>query len=335
MPEDAQSWFLRIMDYNVPGGKLNRGISVVDSAEIMRGRRLSDDEFSKAAVLGWAVEFLQASFLVIDDLMDKSITRRGQVCYYRLPEVGTIAVNDAVLLDAAIYQLLKRHFRTETYYVDLLELFHDTTFQTATGQLLDLINAAEGGAVDLSKISLDKFHLIAQYKTAHYSFYLPVALAMLITGIPTSYDARSESTGKGARVHPYEIARSILLPIGVYFQVQDDFLDFAGTPEQIGKVGTDIVDNKCSWCINTALGLANPEQRAVLDTNYGRQDPRKEAKVKGVFAEVGLHEKYREYEENIYAVVMDMINNVPEDGGVSLKREVFTHFLHKIYKRTK
>lgn len=51
---------------------------------------------------------------------------------------------------------------------------------------------------------------------------------------------------------PYDIARDILLPLGEYFQVQDDFLDFAGTPEQLGKAGTDIVDGKCSWCVNTA-----------------------------------------------------------------------------------
>jgi farnesyl diphosphate synthase len=61
----------------------------------------------------------------MDDLMDKSSTRRGQPCYYRVPGVGTISVNDAVLLESAIYQLLKLHFRNETYYVDLIELFHE------------------------------------------------------------------------------------------------------------------------------------------------------------------------------------------------------------------
>jgi len=48
------------LDYNVPGGKLNRGISVVDGVEILRGRPLSDDEYFKAAVLGWGVEFVSA-----------------------------------------------------------------------------------------------------------------------------------------------------------------------------------------------------------------------------------------------------------------------------------
>ena len=36
-----------------------------------------------AGRVGWAVEMLQAYFLVVDDLVDQSITRRGQLCWYR------------------------------------------------------------------------------------------------------------------------------------------------------------------------------------------------------------------------------------------------------------
>lgn len=103
--------------------------------------------------------------------MDSSITRRGQDCWYRLPNVGTIAINDAFLLESAIYFLLKTHFRKQTYYVDLLEHFHEArdgvwtsrsqltrrqaTLQTEIGQLVDLITAPETH-VDLSKFSLEK-----------------------------------------------------------------------------------------------------------------------------------------------------------------------------------
>ncbi|KAI9066932.1 farnesyl-diphosphate synthase [Trametes sanguinea] len=329
MPQDAIDWFRRNLDYNVPGGKLNRGMSVVDSVEILKGRALSEDEYFKAALLGWCIELLQAFFLVSDDMMDQSPTRRGQPCWYKVEGVSYIAINDSFMLEGSIYYLLKKHFRTEPYYVHLLELFHDTTFQTEIGQLIDLITAPEDH-VDLSKFSLAKHQKIVIYKTAYYSFYLPVALAMYMCGIPHT-----------PTNDPYALAQSILIPLGEYFQVQDDFLDFAAPPEVLGKIGTDIIDNKCSWCVNTALALASPEQRKVLDDNYGRKDPAAEARVKALYEELGIREKYTQYEEDAYKRIMGLIETIPEhpaqakEGEVTLKREVFKAFLDKIYKRQK
>lgn len=42
----------------MPGGKLNRGISVVDSVEILRGAPLEGEEYFEVALLGWGVEFV-------------------------------------------------------------------------------------------------------------------------------------------------------------------------------------------------------------------------------------------------------------------------------------
>jgi len=202
--------------------------------------------------------------------------------------------------------------------------------QTEMGQLIDLITAPED-KVDLNKFSLDRHQLIVIFKTAYYSFYLPVASAMILSRIPESYPVHA---GSEKLIRPYDIAKSILIPLGEYFQIQDDFLDWAGTPEQIGKIGTDILDNKCSWVINTALKVASPEQRKILDDNYGRKDGEMEKKVKEVFEELKIRDIYVRYEEDAVALLKQNISQVVEvDGG--LKQEVFESFLRKIYRRTK
>lgn len=293
-------------------------MSVPDSMSLLLGAPLTEEQYFQAATLGWMTELLQAFFLVSDDLMDSSITRRGKPCWYRHEGVGLVAINDAFMLETAIYTLLKRYFREHPRYVELMELFHDITFKTEMGQLADLLTAPED-KVDLSNFSLDKHSFIVIYKTAWYSFYLPVALALYLLDIATPANLKQ--------------AEDILIPLGEYFQVQDDYLDNFGDPEHIGKIGTDIMDNKCSWLINLALEVATPEQRAILDANYGRKDKDKEAVVQKLFAEMKLKERYEAFEEKRAAEIREMIEKVDESEG--LKKSVFEAFLAKIYKRTK
>ncbi|CAH7667934.1 farnesyl diphosphate synthase [Phakopsora pachyrhizi] len=332
-PQDALAWFENNLVYNTPGGKLNRATSVIDTLEILKGKQLTPEEFYRAAVLGWCVELLQAFFLVADDIMDQSVTRRGQPCWYRAPKVGNIAINDSFMLESSIYVLLKKYFRQDKIYVNLLELFHDTTYQTEMGQLIDLLTAPED-LVDLEKFSLEKHHLIVTYKTAFYSFYLPVALAMRLQGIKSPLDPDAPEI-QSSETDLFLKAKEILLPIGEYFQVQDDYLDCFGDPALIGKIGTDILDNKCSWNINVALKFCNEEQRKILDENYGKKDAASELRVKQIFnsPNVNLKRRFEEYEDQTYSTINEMIESLDESQG--LKKSVFKTFLAKIHKRQK
>lgn len=319
MPKEAVTWFKHNLEHNCIGGKLNRGLSVIDTLRILTNKQdLDEAAYKKASVLGWTVELLQAYFLVADDVMDQSKTRRGQPCWYLMPKVGNIAINDSFMLEAAIYYLLKSHFRRESYYVDLLEIFHEVTFQTELGQMLDLLTAPED-EVDLDKFSLAKHSFIVIYKTAFYSFYLPVALAMYMAGITSEADLKQ--------------ANDILIPLGEYFQVQDDYLDCYGDPAVTGKIGTDILDNKCGWLINKALQKASQSQRKVLDENYGKKDKISEERVKKIFVELEIEQEYLDYEDQVVSKIRQSIAQVDESRG--LKKEVFEVFLNKIYKRSK
>ena len=102
-----------------------------------------------------------------------------------------VAINDAFMLEAAIYTLLKKYFRKHPSYVNLLELFHEITYQTEIGQLCDLLTAPED-KVDLDNFSLEKYRFIVIFKTAWYSFYLPVALALHHQNIATPKNLKQD-----------------------------------------------------------------------------------------------------------------------------------------------
>ena len=129
----------------------------------------------------------------------------------------------------------------------------------------------------------------------------------------------------------FATAQEILIPMGEYFQIQDDYLDCYADPEVLGKIGTDILDNKCSWVVNTALQHASTAQRKVLDENYGRKDAQKEAKCKEIFLELDIAGKYALYESGFYKKINERIDRVSDEKS----RAVYRSFLAKIYKRAK
>ena len=300
--------------YNVPKGKLNRGMAVLDGLLTLKPE-LSEEEVEGANILGWCIEWLQAFFLVADDLMDDSITRRGQPCWYRRPEVGTVACNDSIFLEASIYRILKKYFRTKPYYATLLDLFLETTFQTSTGQLLDLITAPPG-VVDLSKYEMKTYNTIVEFKTAYYSFYLPLACAMVLGGV------EDEAA--------FESCKEICIEMGTYFQAQDDYLDCFGDPEVIGKIGTDIEDNKCGWLICKGLEKMTDAQKQIIQENYGKKDAECVAKIKAVYREINVEQDFKDYENDSYKKLQGLI-----DSQTFVPGDVYKKLLKKIYKRQK
>jgi farnesyl diphosphate synthase len=327
LPARENEWIERMLKYNTEGGKMTRGLMVVESAVLLfkaKGITIDNTAMCKFAVLGWCIEWLQAWLLVADDMMDESVTRRGQPCWYKSKTkqgnpVGTIAINDAVTIEALVFKILKRHFAKDECYVQLVDLMLETTFQTELGQLLDTMC----DNLELSDFSLDRWQSIVTYKTAFYSFYLSVAFAMTYAGIedPKAYDS----------------ARTILIKMGVYFQAQDDYLDCYGTPEQIGKIGTDIESKKCGFLFcNAYNGLTTPKitpaQKALLDSKYGKckVGSEDEKAIKKLYDELNLKPLYEKYEQDAYDEIMALKATVTE-----VPWEVFEVFLHKIFKRKK
>ncbi|KAJ0508585.1 putative transferase [Helianthus annuus] len=182
--DDSRQWVERMIDYNVPGGKMTRGLSVLDSYKLLKGEsELTDDELFLACALGWCIEWMQGYIVLHDDIVDGSHIRRGQPCWFRIPEVNMIAVNDGALLSNHVRRILKKNFHGKAYYAHLLDLFNEVELQTIYGQMIDATttNLLER-KISQNILCFCNNRRIMQYKSSYYSFYLPVACALLLLG---------------------------------------------------------------------------------------------------------------------------------------------------------
>ena len=89
-------------------------------------------------------EKTQAWMLMADDIMDTSETRRGQPCWYKTNGLGTTGFNDALILEQAVYYILRKYFgqskddQESKMHHKLENLFLRVVFKSTLGQSLDL-----------------------------------------------------------------------------------------------------------------------------------------------------------------------------------------------------
>ncbi len=94
-------------------------VAAAAGVRALQGDKVGKEQAFLAMTVGWCIEWLQAFFLVADDMMDHSITRRGQPCWYKVPKVGLNACNDCIILEACIYKILKKHAKALPCYPEV------------------------------------------------------------------------------------------------------------------------------------------------------------------------------------------------------------------------
>lgn len=313
---EVKNWWTKVLQHNVSSyGKRLRGLTHIYSFKILAADEdLTEDNIKLSHVLGWCLEMMHSFFMMQSDIMSGAKERHGQPSWFRNNEVGMLAVNDALLIENGIFELIKLHFKDKPYYLNLVESFNDAILKTSVGQALDAMAAKGGLNGDLSKFTMDRYNAIVKYKTAHYTFYLPVALAMNMTRV--------------SNPELYRQVRAILLEMGRFFQIQDDFFDAFGDPYRNNSTGTDITEGKCSWLSVVALQRANPEQQRLLTENYGSSDPQKIEEILHLYRQLGLPAIFNAYEEESYK----MINTSIQQLSKGMPHDLFFNLLENIYK---
>ncbi|RAK71065.1 ketoacyl-synt-domain-containing protein [Aspergillus fijiensis CBS 313.89] len=297
------------------GGKRSRGLMPLRTGQRLLAQGLTDQQARDLSIIGWILEIVHAAYLIDDDMMDGSIFRRNKLCRYLQANVGLSAIGDALLLRSCARYLLRKYFATHPCYMQLLEVFDEALLQEDLGGVADT-HVAKSSFQGFQNHTRQTYAFLGVSKTAYNTVYLPLGLAVHYLSLATPANL--------------SVLKDISLQLGVYFQVQDDYLDVFGDPRTTGKVGTDIVERKCTWLLVEALERTTPEQMQHLEVAFadGNTDAARET-----FEVLGLKERYSEYAQMTHMMISELISNVDESEG--LVKEIFEAVLLDIHGRNR
>jgi geranylgeranyl diphosphate synthase, type I len=218
------------------------------------------DEHSIARA-GAAIELLHTSAVIHDDVLDRSILRRGQPTTYRRlggeePAFERFGRDAAVLAGDLAQALADDLLARSGFPPDRLQAaflrFNEMRLEAVAGEFVDVLSARrrDGGEATARRV--------ARLKSGSYSVVGPLLIG-------------AELAGAGAGV--LETIAAYGRPLGEAFQLRDDVLGTFGDPSRTGKDrDTDIREGKQTALVAKARQLADEPGRRLLADRLGHSD---------------------------------------------------------------
>lgn len=243
------------------GGKRMRPLLVLLTYQL-KGK--STENILDAAL---AVEVFHNFTLVHDDIMDEAPLRRGQpTVHTKWNSTVAILSGDTMMIKA--YELLQKGSGDQ--FLGVCPRFNQTAAEVCEGQQVDM------NFEEQEEVSEEAYLEMIRLKTA-----VLLGFSMYLGGRLAGYDQAEAE-------HLYSIGEKM----GIGFQLMDDILDVYADKAKFGKqVGGDIIANKKTYLLLSALEMANPEQKEKLDhwlalKEFDAQE--KVAAVTEIYDEIGI-----------------------------------------------
>ena len=251
----------RLADFTKKG-KLIRGGLVCLGFE-MGGRPLT----RTAVRAGTALELMQSALLIHDDIMDKDALRRGAPALHRQYAglAGREGVSDADHFGVSMgicageiaiflaFEALAGLGGPCRRSAAAQRLFASEFGLVGLGQMRDIQSGSSTRLLKGREV-LDLY----RFKTARYSFSLPLAMGWVLAGGRRAVLPRLENLGES---------------LGLIFQIKDDELGLFGDESVLGKpVGSDIRQGKKTLLYVRMLERSDPAEKKRLAGLFGRPD---------------------------------------------------------------
>lgn len=312
--------FFGIFSSFLTSGKMLRGSLLIFSAE-SNGYKKDKSLINIACSL----ELMHSALLIHDDIMDNDEMRRGKKTIFAKykelaivndiknpPHYGIsmgIVAGDIALFIAEEIASYYEH----SNFRELLQFYTQELRNVGIGQMLDFDYGFKNDEVGLDKIK--KMYI---YKSARYSFSLPLALGAIAANKSNEEVSLIEKLGE---------------KIGLIFQLVDDDIGMFGDEKDIGKsVGSDISENKKTFMRSLLMERADNKTKKMLEKIFGSQkiDNSDIRKVCNLIEKLGVRKKIRENMEGLYKDSKEMILKLDIDDNY---RKIYLQLLDYNLKR--
>jgi geranylgeranyl diphosphate synthase type II len=278
---------------------------------LLTAYNLYKDEVGEALGAATAIEMYHNFSLLHDDLMDRSDLRRGRLTVHRKwNDNAAILSGDAMVILA--YQYLTASSVNAERLREVLPIFNDAALGICEGQQMDMEFETR------QDVTVDEYIEMIRLKTA-------VLLAASL---------KLGATLGGASEDDADMLYDTGLYAGLAFQLQDDLLDVYGDPNVFGKkVGGDILCNKKTFMLITALRMSDAKQRAELEKwiNAKEYDPDEKIQaVTAVYNQIGVRAICADMIDEYYRMAMDSLDKVSVDDA---KKQELRKSIEKLTRR--
>lgn len=311
---------IQIVRQSVTQGKMIRGMLVLMSAH-MHGLAITDEIYDVAS----AVEILHTGFLIHDDIMDNDYKRRNQdSVYYQYIKEGqakkatdpeqygmsmAMCLGDMVFF--LVFEIISKKIKDPELVQCIIGYISQEVQHIGPAQMMD---AAYGLIPD--DPTEEEIEQIYTYKTAHYTFSLPLILGAVFSSyvrLPLLKDLGCE--------------------MGIIFQLKDDELGIFGDTKEIGKlVGSDIRENKKTVIRHLLCKRADKANRKKLSDIFGNPHITKEdiEFVRELIKEYGVLDQINTQIANRTKVIEGFFTELADDDiDVSLLRELMMFIISR------
>ncbi len=254
--------------------------------------RLFSDDLGPALPAAVAIEIFHNFTLMHDDIMDEAPLRRGQATVHEKWNPDIAILSGDVMLVKAYEKMMESDSK---HLKQILTAFNKCATEVCEGQQMDM-NFESREAV-----SVDEYLEMIERKTAALLGFSLELGAILGNATPGESKA----------------LKNFGLNLGVGFQLKDDLLDVFGDQEKFGKrKGGDIVSNKKTFLLITALEKANGEAATELKAwleNEDADESKKVAAVTEIYNQLGIKEATEQKADHYFQTAFTSLENAAFD----------------------